>query len=148
MAARLVLRTANPADLEWANARYAEADFLPSDPSHTVMIAELDGVRAGLGRLVPAGPGVFELGGMYVLPVHRGRGIAPALIAALLEAAGGARVYCIPYAHLSPLYARAGFRPVDGDAVLPPPVAAKLDWCRQHYAQPVCLMWNGAPAGE
>ncbi len=143
MGERLVLRTAGPADLEWINARYAEADFLPSDPSHTVVIAELGGEPAGVGRLVPAGDGAFELGGMFVRPAHRGRGISTALVAALLDAAQGACVYCIPYARLAPLYARAGFVPGEEGAPLPAPIAAKLAWCKGHYTEPVCLMQNG-----
>jgi GNAT superfamily N-acetyltransferase len=144
----LALRPAAPADCDWVNARYAEADFQPSDATHLVLIAEVDGARAGLGRLVPAGPGVVELGGMYVLPAYRGGGVAASLITALLAAAAGARVYCIPYAHLAPLYERAGFAPVEEGAAVPASVREKLAWCKQHYAQPVRLMQYGGGAGR
>jgi GNAT superfamily N-acetyltransferase len=146
-APELVLRRALPEDLDWVNARYAEADFQPSATTHLVLIAEVDGAPAGLGRLVPAGPGTVELGGMYVLPAHRGGGVAAALIAALLAAAAGARVYCVPYAHLAALYERAGFAEVAEGAAVPAAVREKLACCKRHYAQPVRLMQYGGGAG-
>ena len=134
------LRRAGPTDLDWVNARYAEADFLPSDPTHLVLIAEVDGAAAGLGRLVPAGVGAVELGGMYVLPAHRGCGVASALVRGLLGAAGRARVYCIPWDDLAGWYERAGFARVADEAAAPGAVRDKLAWCRSHYARAVRLL--------
>lgn len=139
----LVLRRAGPGDLEWIQAQYAVAYFQPAGVTHVVVIAEVHGVRAGLGRLVPAGDGVFELGGIYVRPEFRGRNVSRRLVRHLVELAGPARVFCIPYAHLAALYAGEGFVVVASLREVPAAVLEKLEWCKHHYLQPVCLMQNG-----
>lgn len=144
----LTIRSARPEDEDWIRARYAEADFVSHDASHDVLIAESDGVLAGLGRLVPCGEDAVELGGMYVLSAHRGAGVGPALVRALIERAGHARVFCIPWARLEGLYARHGFRRIAPDERLPAAVAEKLRFCAEHYEEPVCLMMLGGDAGE
>lgn len=144
----VAVRRAAPADLAWANARYAEAGFLASDATHLLLIAEMEGALAGLGRLVPAGEGAVELGGMFVLPAARGRGVSRALVRALLAAAGAARVFCIPFDDLAGLYEREGFVRVPAEADVPPAVAAKLAWCRDRYARPACLLEHVPGAGN
>ncbi|WP_028312310.1 GNAT family N-acetyltransferase [Derxia gummosa] len=128
------------ADLAWANARYAEVDFLPSDASHFLALAMLDGERAGLGRVVPVSATAGELGGMVVLPAFRGRGVADALVGFLVAQSRFAELFCIPFADLVPLYARHGFVTLPDDAPAPAPVADKLAWCRAHYPRAVALM--------
>ena len=139
-ALELTIRCARPDDEAWIRARYAEADFVAHDPSHDVLIAEASGTPAGLGRLVPCGDGAVELGGMYVLPGFRGQGVGPGLVRALIERAGGARIYCIPWTRLEGMYARHGFRTIEPGGDLPPVVADKLRYCAEHYEEPVCLM--------
>lgn len=134
----IALRIARPDEAEWINARYAEVRFLPSDLSReTVVIAEIDGVPAGLGRLVPVDATASELGGMLVFEDFRGKGVARALIDELLRNAVTRNVYCIPFAELESLYAAAGFTRTD-DA--PQPVLEKYAWCRDTYDKPVVLM--------
>jgi GNAT superfamily N-acetyltransferase len=88
--------------------------FIPSDLARdTVVIAEIDGQRAGMGRLVPAGDHACELGGMYVDDAHRGRGIAHAIVNELIKRAGSQEVYCIPFADLETLYVESGFRRIE-----------------------------------
>lgn len=145
--AGVTVRPALPDEMGWVNGRYAETDFRSSDASHHVMIAEVGRAPAGLGRLVPMGEGDVELGGIYVLPAHRGRGVGAALVRALLAAAVGQRIWCIPWADLTGLYERAGFVRVPEEATIPEPVRAKLEWCIRHYARPVCLMQYGGAAG-
>ncbi|HVG23833.1 MAG TPA: GNAT family N-acetyltransferase, partial [Thermoanaerobaculia bacterium] len=107
----LSLRTARPEETGWINEQYATVGFIPSDPSReTIVVAEVDGVRAGIGRLVEAGEGACELGGMYVRDEHRGRGVARAIVDELIRRAGDREVYCIPFEDLEALYAAAGFR--------------------------------------
>src|SRR5688500_19027258 len=100
----MVLRTATADDCDWIDEQYRRAGFIPSDLRRdTIVIAELDGTRAGLGRLVPAGE-AYELGGMFVLDAFRGRGVARAIVEELIRRAGDAAVYCVPFADLEQLY--------------------------------------------
>ena len=136
----MLLRTATPDDAGWIREQYEKVHFIPSDLAReTVVVAEVDGARAGMGRLVPAGDGACELGGMYVDDAYRGRGIARAIVDDLLRRAGSRDVYCIPFADLEQLYAEAGFRriePVD----VPDKIREKLDWCAREIDRPVILM--------
>ena len=131
------LRIARADEAEWINARYAEVRFLPSDLSReVVVIAEIDGQPAGLGRLVDVDDRSCELGGMLVFDPFRGRGVARAIIDELLRHARDRDVYCIPFADLEPLYAAAGFTPAT-DA--PDSVREKFEWCQRTYDRPVVL---------
>jgi GNAT superfamily N-acetyltransferase len=136
------LRIATIADSSCINAAYADVGFQPSDLSRDVMIvAELDGQHAGIGRLVPAGEEACELGGMLVFDAFRGRGVARAIIDELLRHADGRTVYCIPFADLEPIYEKAGFRKRERGEELPKHVREKLEWCEREIAsRPVILM--------
>ncbi len=141
------LRRATPEDAAWVNAAYDGVRFQHSDLSREIVIvAELDGARAGVGRLVPAGEDAYELGGMLVFDDFRGRGVARALIGELLRHAGDRRVYCIPFADLEPVYAKEGFVRIAPDAPLPEHVAKKLQWCEREMTRPVILMRLAAQA--
>lgn len=125
----MVLRIATPDDAGWVREQYEKAGFIPSDLARdTVVVAELGGNRAGLGRLVPAGESAYELGGMYVDDAYRGRGVAHAIVQELIRRAGAKEVYCVPFANLESLYAESGFRRVDAVNV-PEAIQEKLDWC-------------------
>jgi len=132
------LRTARAGETAWINARYAEVRFVPSDLAHeVVVIAEIDGEPAGLGRIVDVDERSCELGGMLVFDRFRGRGVARAIIDELLRHARDRDVYCIPFADLEPLYAAAGFTRCD-DA--PRSIREKFEWCRVTYDRPVVLL--------
>jgi GNAT superfamily N-acetyltransferase len=134
-------RLATLDDAQWINERYASVHFLPSDLSRDLMIvAEVDGVPAGFGRLVPAGEHACELGGMLVFEEFRGRGMARAIIDELLRRTDGRTVYCIPFAELEPIYAGAGFERITSDGELPAHIHEKLDWCAREIHRPVILM--------
>ena len=134
------LRAATPGDARWIAEQYELAGFLPSDlEQDTVVIAEIDGRPAGLGRLVPAGQGVFELGGMWVPDAFRGQGVARAIVGELIRRAAGAAVYCVPFASLEGLYASAGFQRVPREGA-PPKVQEKLEWCDREVQREVILM--------
>lgn len=135
------LRLATLDDAQWINERYASVHFQPSDLSHVLMVvAEVDGVAAGIGRLVPAGEHACELGGMLVFEEFRGRGIARAIIDELLRHKDGRTVYCIPFAELEPIYAGAGFERIVPDDTQPAYIHGKLDWCAREIDRPVILM--------
>ena len=142
------LRLANPDDERWINERYASVHFQPSDLARDLMVvAEVDGVAAGIGRLVPAGAEACELGGMHVLDAFRGRGVARAIIDELLRHANGREVYCIPFAELEPIYAAAGFARIERRDDHPEYVREKLAWCEREIPhRPVILMQFAAPA--
>ena len=135
------MRTATPDDAGWIQEQYNNLNFIPSDlERETVVIAEVDGRRAGMGRLVPAGDGAWELGGMFVGDAYRGRGIAKAIVDELIRHAGSNRdVYCIPFAELEALYASSGFRRIE-PVNIPAKVQEKLAWCVRQMPRPVILM--------
>lgn len=135
------LRPATADDAQWINAAYERVGFLPSDLSRElVIVAALDGAPAGLGRLVPAGEDACELGGMLVFDEFRGRGVARAIIDELLLHADGRRVYCIPFADLESVYAKAGFARCAIDDSVPRHVREKVEWCERAMTRPVILM--------
>ena len=139
------LRLATRDDERWINERYASVHFQLSDLSRDLMVvAEVDGVPAGIGRLVPGGDDACELGGMHVLEEFRGRGIARAIVDELLRHANGREVYCIPFADLEPIYAAAGFVRIEPRDDHPPYVREKLAWCaREIPDRAVILMKLG-----
>jgi len=135
------LRRARADEAGWINARYDEVSFQTSDLARDlVIVAELDGVPAGIGRLVPAGEGACELGGMLVFQEFRGRGLARAIIGELLRHTAGRAVYCIPFADLEPIYAGEGFTTIEPSPDLPEQVRKKLAWCAETIDRPVILM--------
>ncbi|MBS0622859.1 MAG: GNAT family N-acetyltransferase [Verrucomicrobia bacterium] len=72
-----LLRRAEPSEISWVNQCYAEVQFIHSNFDREVIaIAEVNGQKAGLGRLVTINDENLELGGMYVFEEFRGQGIA------------------------------------------------------------------------
>ncbi len=143
------LRRATAEDAAWINAAYDRVHFRHSDLSRDfVVIADVSGAHAGVGRLVPAGEDACELGGMLVFDEFRGRGIARAIIDELLRHASGRRVYCIPFADLEPIYAKAGFARIEADATLPEYVRKKLEWCEREMGREVVLMELGGTRND
>jgi GNAT superfamily N-acetyltransferase len=136
----LIIRKLAAAELEWANSRYSEVDFLPSTQSDIVAVAEIDGVAAGLGRLTHVGRDITELGGMYVFAEHRGLGVSKSLIEFLISTAGVGTLYCLPFEHLRGLYASAGFETCLPGESVPEKVLRKHAWCNAHYPYAVLLM--------
>ena len=140
MTTTYTIRSARPDELAWINERYADIDFIASNPSDQVAVAEADGVIAGLGRIVPVEPHVGELGGMYVFDGYQGLGLSKRLIAFLRELPGYRTLYCLPFSELEELYAAMGFKRVAGTEGVPEHVAKKHAWCNRHYPKPVLLM--------
>ncbi len=136
----LLIRKLTASELEWANTRYAEVDFLPSAASDLVAIAEIHGAAAGMGRVTRVGANVGELGGMYVFPEHRGAGVSRLLIQFLVSESNLGTLYCLPFEHLAALYQTAGFKPCHPGPAVPDKVLEKHAWCNAHYAVPVLLM--------
>lgn len=140
----LTIRWASTADQVWIDTQYQDIDFLPSDVQvDRVAIAEWEGQPSGLGRLVPVGDQQWELGGMYVLPDFRRKGIARRVVQYLLDATdAGTTLYCIPFLHLSTFYESFGFRKVpkaDLDEV-PAVILSKRQWCDTNYENQMGLL--------
>jgi N-acetylglutamate synthase-like GNAT family acetyltransferase len=136
------LRKAVRSDQSWINAAYDTVHFQHSDLARDlVIVAEVDGEPAGIGRLVPLSDDAVEMGGMLVFENFRGRGLALQIVQELLRHADGRTVYCVPFSDLEPVYARAGFVRCDEERDLPPKLREKLDWCRREITdRPVSLM--------
>jgi predicted GNAT family N-acyltransferase len=85
-------------------------DELDGEADH--IIATLDGVAVGTGRLLMLDESTARIGRMAVLPGYRGRGIGGAILSALIERArlrGGRRAVLAGQMHAIPFYARHGF---------------------------------------
>ena len=136
----LLIRKLTASELEWANSRYAEVDFLPSPASDFVAVAEINGTAVGLGRVTQVAPNIGELGGMYVFPEHRGAGVSKSLIQFLISESNLATLYCLPFEHLDGLYQSAGFKPCHPGPSVPGKVLEKHAWCNSRYPDPVLLM--------
>jgi GNAT superfamily N-acetyltransferase len=135
------VRRALSEEIEWVNDRYQEIGFLNSAfDRELIAIAEVDRVKAGLGRLVRVDETALELGGMYILPEYRGIGLASAIVAFLLENCDrGKQVFCLPFAHLTALYSSFGFRPCTESDHIPEEIRKKHAWCKERYEHPTVL---------
>ena len=142
----IAIRELRADERAWAAARYREIRFAASPPDAVALVAERDGARVGLGRLVSHAPGVVELGGIWTDEAARGAGVARAMVGALLArpelAAPGAGapglLWCIPFAHLAAFYRSFGF--ADAPPPWPPAVAAKVAECVAHALPAVVVL--------
>jgi GNAT superfamily N-acetyltransferase len=142
----LHVRKLEQAELAWANERYAEVDFLPSTAADFVAVVLIDGERAALGRVTDLGNNVGELGGMYVFPEFRGRGIAKRLVDHLVAECGIDTLFCLPFEPLLRLYASSGFSLHSGGDGVPERISHKHAWCNSHYPERVLLMFRDTGA--
>lgn len=141
------LRAATDEDFEWLESLYQEVDFEPSNTeTDTIVIAAVDGHRAGAGRLVHMPDGSAELGGIVVKPEHRGRSLSRLIVGDLIQRADDKTLYCLPFAKLQNLYASFGFERIDAGPGVPARLREKLDYCAGHYADQVILMRRDASA--
>jgi N-acetylglutamate synthase-like GNAT family acetyltransferase len=136
----MTVRMLSKTELSWANELYAQIDFQPSSEHDFIVVAEVEGTRAALGRVVTMSSSCGELGGMYVLPAFRGNALSGTVIEFLINNCGLRTLYCIPFAHLSALYARHGFVTVPEGTEVPEKVKEKFEWCKANYPTPVTLM--------
>jgi GNAT superfamily N-acetyltransferase len=140
--ATITVRAARPEELDWINQRYADIDFVPSTDKDIIAIAEVNGERAGIGRVVPVGARIAELGGMVVFDAYQGLGLSRKIIAWLTALPQFDELFCLPFEELHGLYGSMGFA-IHADA--PEKVAAKHRWCNEHYPKPVLLMRRVSP---
>lgn len=138
----LKLRIAGKNEITWINKCYDEVEFVHSHfDNEIIAIAELDGQKAGLGRLVTVDDQHLELGGMYVFEAFRGKGIAKELVKFLLGHANPSQtVYCIPFEHLLSFYKQCGFADCPNLDLVPQELLRKYRWCKEKYAHPTALL--------
>ncbi len=137
------IRKADMREIAWINECYDEVGFVHSDYQREfIAIAEVDGERAGIGRLVTVNSGAFELGGIYVFDPYRGKGVAAKIVDFLTENAEvGRAIFCLPFAHLAGFYQQHGFRKCNKDEVdeVPEEVRKKHQWCNSKYPNETLL---------
>ncbi len=137
----ITIREATPNDLLWINQQYESVDFRLSDlKDEDVIIAMIDGQKAGLGRLQKMSETESELGGIYVLPEYRGSGIAKKVVTELLKIGQKFhRIYCLPFPHLNDFYESFGFTVMRGCHGVPEKIMEKHNWCNANYHEEVLL---------
>ena|SRR5215468_10365707 len=133
------VRPAGPADRDFIARTYASIEF-EHGAADDVLVAEHEGERVGLGRLVPVAADTVELGGIWTDERHRRLGVAALVVRALLDRAAGRRVYCIPFRALAGYYKRFGFVDAPLDETVPRVVAAKLAATDRRFPQGVALL--------
>lgn len=132
------IRALRDDELGWADERYREIRFAASPPGARAFVAEIEGARVGLGRLVEHAAGVIELGGVWTAGTARNRGVARAMVTALVEQAPAGRLWCIPFAHLAAFYETFGF-----EVARPPwpdPIAAKVAGLHDQHLPSVVVL--------
>lgn len=145
MYANITIRLAVQSDLDWINQQYDSVGFIHSQfDNEIIAIAETDGTKCGIGRLVKIEEDVFELGGMYVNEEYRSRKIATKIIEFLLNSIDRkCTIYCLPFTHLEHFYQRFGLQICTDLTHVPQKVVDKLAWCNQTYEHEVsCLVRN------
>lgn len=138
----LQLRLAEKSEIDWVNQCYDQVEFVHSNyDNELIAIAEFDGEKVGLGRLVILDEKHLELGGMYVFESYRGKGVAMQIVKFLLDLVKSEQtVYCIPFEHLLPFYKQYGFSDCSNLALAPKELVEKFLWCKEKYTHPTVLL--------
>ena len=77
----ITTRQAEKEELPWINSQYKEVGFVISSfDNEFIAIVEVNGKKAGLGRLVVVDHENLELGGIYVLNEFRRMGVADHIV--------------------------------------------------------------------
>lgn len=139
------IRKANLSEMSWVNDQYDAAGFKHSTfKQEYIAIVEVNGKRAGLGRLQRIDMESAELGGIYVLENYRKLGLAGQIVAHLIGSGTlYKKIYCIPFAHLQKFYMRFGFATENRPETAPATVREKLCWCASEYDYKTVLLVKG-----
>lgn len=137
----LNIRIAQTHELRWINTQYDKVGFKHSHfDGELVAIAEVNGEKAGLGRLQAVESSAAELGGIYVDEAYRGLGLAAEIVSFLVQQSHAYNsVFCLPFAHLSGFYKQFGFDSPQISTHVPDVVADKHRWCNQTYKSETLL---------
>ncbi|WP_068928863.1 GNAT family N-acetyltransferase [Planobispora rosea] len=99
-------------------AKYGAEGRSGVDPGARFLVAVVDGRAVGCGAVQPVDPATGEVKRMYVVPEHRGRGVARSLLSALedLARAQGNTALRLTTGYLQPeavnLYRSSGYEPI------------------------------------
>lgn len=142
LANMLKIRTAERDEMTWVNNCYDKVNFIHSQfENEIIAIAEFNGEKAGLGRLVKVDDENLELGGMYVFESFRGKGVAREIVNFLLAHVKPFQtVYCIPFEHLLHFYKQCGFTNCSNFRPVPKKILDKYHWCQKKYTHPTALL--------
>ncbi|UHA71834.1 GNAT family N-acetyltransferase [Paenibacillus sp. 481] len=138
------IRRAEQSDIPWVNEQYRQIGFVSSVwENEWIAIAEVNGVKAGIGRLVVIDAYNRELGGIYTLEAFRGQKIAHAIVSYLVEEARRypeEHIYCIPFEQLQSFYGSFGFETIADTQAVHTEVMKKHEWCLGQYNDKTLLM--------
>lgn len=141
---KILIRKATIEELEWINSKYSQIGFVHSNfEKEIIAVAEYEGQRCGLGRIVTIDKNNCELGGMFVFEEFRGMKIAQKIIEFLLneENASHENIWCLPFAKLNDFYASFGFEDYNAKNIqIPKAVLDKYNWCNSTYDDKVLLL--------
>jgi N-acetylglutamate synthase-like GNAT family acetyltransferase len=140
----MIIRKMLPSELPWALQCYSEGSFVHSGDDDFIAVAEDNGFKAGIGRILSIRGGLGELGGVIVLPEFKDKGLEEKIIEFLLAQCGNRSLFCLPFVQLEDFYRRYGFTPIDLTMDIPLVIAEKFRWCQEYYEIPVVLMHREA----
>ena len=139
----LVIRSAKEEEMDWVNGEYKKIHFpLSNFESELIVIAEVAGEKAGMGRLITIDEQHGEIGGMYVLQKYRNQGIAKEILQFLLSKCGTfEKVFLFSYERSHRYYRKFGFKltPMADFPKIPERILTKLKWCNDEYDEKVVL---------
>lgn len=129
-------------DLNWINTLYQSIGFIESDLNNeVVLILEVTGIPAGIGRINFIDENVAELGGIYILPEFRSNGFARIIVKHLIdEIRSETDLYCLPFSHLKKFYFECGFIEHSNNSKVPKEIHDKYVWCNNTYESEVLLL--------
>ena len=125
VSARDVVALIDALTAELRSSGYAESEMFGysvdqlEDGGVHLVAATVDGVLVGMGGVEVAGDGTAELKRFYVVPEHRGSGVAAAIMATLLDHARAAGAHVVRLETgvrqeaAIQFYARHGFVPIE-----------------------------------
>lgn len=138
----IIIRQASISEMDWVNSSYREIEFVGSEfDNEFIVIAELNGHKAGLGRLVEIDDSNIELGGVYVLEGFRKMGVAEKIVGSLCEnnPYNNRVIWCLPFENLNSFYFNFGFNQ-NREAKAPNEILEKHNWCNETYDKKVLLL--------